>query len=75
MAGSSPEDYAESMRKMKASKENFSIIKQGIAFHSQMIRQVPGMTYGDHVDDPIMGQGPKIRTDVTMTIFLNPPEA
>ncbi|MDJ0741109.1 MAG: Fe2+-dependent dioxygenase [Gammaproteobacteria bacterium] len=38
-------------------------------------RYQPGMHYGDHVDDPIMGQRTKFRTDVSMTIFLNPPTA
>jgi L-alanine-DL-glutamate epimerase-like enolase superfamily enzyme len=47
MAGSSPEDYAENMAKMKAAKEGFSIIKQGIAFHSQMPHQVPDFSYGE----------------------------
>jgi PKHD-type hydroxylase len=37
-------------------------------------RYEPGMRYGDHVDDPIMGaDGVPYRTDVSITIFLNEP--
>ncbi len=37
-------------------------------------RYEPGMEYGEHVDDPIMGQGALYRTDVSTTIFLSDPE-
>ncbi|MFW6195637.1 MAG: mandelate racemase/muconate lactonizing enzyme family protein [Chloroflexota bacterium] len=43
----SPEDYAENMRKMKDRPENFSIIKQGIAFHGPMANIIPDFFYGE----------------------------
>jgi L-alanine-DL-glutamate epimerase-like enolase superfamily enzyme len=51
MTGVSPEDYASNMAKMKASPEGFSIIKQGVSFHSAMPWQVQDFTY----DEPRKG--------------------
>lgn len=35
-----------------------------------------GMTYGNHVDDPVMGSGPdKLRTDLSFTLFLSDPDS
>jgi L-alanine-DL-glutamate epimerase-like enolase superfamily enzyme len=52
MAGVTPQDYADNMAKMKAAEEGFSIIKQGIGFHSPMASQVPGFFYGDLQQGP-----------------------
>ena len=45
--GSRPEDYADDLRRMMALPEGFGIIKQGVAFHSPMKREVEGFYYGE----------------------------
>jgi PKHD-type hydroxylase len=37
-------------------------------------RYTPGNHYGYHIDDPVMGQGDRYRTDVSITVFLNDPD-
>ena len=37
-------------------------------------RYTPGMRYGDHVDDPVMGaDGTLYRSDISITVFLSDP--
>ncbi|MBI1924812.1 mandelate racemase/muconate lactonizing enzyme family protein [Candidatus Poribacteria bacterium] len=59
MSGFSPQDYAEDMKKMKAATEGFTIIKQGVGFHSQMPSQVPDFFYGEvQKGVPLTNRGP-----------------
>jgi L-alanine-DL-glutamate epimerase-like enolase superfamily enzyme len=47
MGGHTPKDYAENMARMKAAPERFSIIKQGVGYHSAMPANVPDFAYGE----------------------------
>ncbi len=47
MDGYEPQHFAENMAKMMDRPEKFSIIKQGIAFHSGMPSTIPDFFYGD----------------------------
>jgi len=47
MKGCTPEDYAENVAKIKQMEEGYTITKQGIAFHSAMVRNVPDFFYGE----------------------------
>jgi L-alanine-DL-glutamate epimerase-like enolase superfamily enzyme len=53
MKGLMPEHYAETMAKMKELPERFSIIKQGISFHSKMPLGVPNFFYGEPDSHPL----------------------
>ena len=55
MTGWGPQDFADDLRKQMAAPEGFTIIKQPIAFHSPMARQVPGFHYGEVDRHPVPG--------------------
>jgi L-alanine-DL-glutamate epimerase-like enolase superfamily enzyme len=48
ITGVSPDDYAADILKIKAAREGFTIIKESIAFHSAMPRDLPGLFYNDY---------------------------
>jgi L-alanine-DL-glutamate epimerase-like enolase superfamily enzyme len=55
LTGYQPEDYAANMKLMMAAQEGFTIIKQGVGFHSPMKREIPNFYYGDPQKSPFHG--------------------
>jgi L-alanine-DL-glutamate epimerase-like enolase superfamily enzyme len=47
--GIEPQDYADSIKRMKDAAEGFTIIKQGIGFHSRMGSEAPDFFYGQRM--------------------------
>jgi len=47
MTSYTPEAYAEDVAKMKEAKEGFTLIKEPIGFHSQMLKQHPEFFYDE----------------------------
>jgi L-alanine-DL-glutamate epimerase-like enolase superfamily enzyme len=54
MAGAGPDDYAASCRWMMQRPEGFTLIKQGIGFHSRQ-KNLPGFYYGTPDPSPFHG--------------------
>ena len=55
MTGQTPQDYAETMAKMKDAKEGFTLIKQAVGFHNAaMMEAVPNAWY----DEPRKSRSP-----------------
>ena len=50
--GHAPQDHAAAMQAMRAADEGFTIVKQGLAFHSTMPTQLPDFFYGEQRSGP-----------------------
>lgn len=70
-------DYAKDIKdQLKAALKSNLTFQSGVkpkTIHSMIIsRYEAGMSYGTHVDNALMG-GNSLRSDVSLTLFLNPP--
>jgi len=52
LTGYQPEDYAAHMQLMKDAPQGFTLIKEGLAFHSPMPAELPGFFYGEQRTGP-----------------------
>jgi L-alanine-DL-glutamate epimerase-like enolase superfamily enzyme len=55
MTSFEPKDFAAAAKRMKAAKEGFTIVKQGIGFHSGMKRTMPDFFRGEVRPNPFHG--------------------
>ena len=53
LEGHTPEHYAAEMRRMLALPEGFTLVKQGVAFHSGMVKAFPDFHIGISDNSPI----------------------
>lgn len=72
--------YGQDLKEIiqKALKRNtlFQIAVQPKRVHSMLFsRYEPGMSYGSHIDNALMGGQEFLRSDVSLTLFLNPPSS
>lgn len=71
LASQTPAHYAEEMRRMAALPEGFTIVKQGIAFHSPMRREIPNYFYGEAAPSTFHGwadRGPMTERGLAHTL-------
>lgn len=71
LASQTPAHYAEEMRRMAALPEGFTIVKQGIAFHSPMRREIPNYFYGEPAPSTFHGwadRGPMTERGLAHTL-------
>ena len=52
LTGYQPEDFAAHMQLMKDAPQGFTLIKEGLAFHSPMPKELPGFFYGEERTGP-----------------------
>ena len=71
LPGFTPEHYAAEARRMMALPEGFTIVKQGISFHSPMKREFPNYYYGEPSPSPFHGaldRGPMTERGMSYTL-------
>ena len=71
MPGHTPQDYFNEMKRMATLPQGFTIVKQGIAFHSPMKREFPNYFYGEVEKSTLHGwldRGPMTERGMNYTL-------